>query len=272
MSRIIRLTPQINYSSPQAAGLVAAWPMNDGSGGYARDPVAGYSGTLSGATWDRGIVNNCLRFSGTAGVKVLSLTDTSATKNITLSAWIKPTNNTQSSTILGFARGDAYWKQYGRALIYESGSVYAFGTNNSNRTPYGATLPNYLDWHHVVGVLSAAGALYIDGVLVATGNGDSGWVYNLAIGAALGASTTIYKPFAGYIADARIYSRALNACDIQAMYLRPWELYAPPRGFSNLLAGVSSYTNIWCSGHRAQQLWVGGHRVQQVWYSGVRLM
>ena len=79
-----------------ADGLIAHWPLDDGEGLTAVDPVGGNDGTfVNGPIWVAGQVDGALEFDGTNDVVItpLNIDQSGSSTGITFSAWVYPTSS-----------------------------------------------------------------------------------------------------------------------------------------------------------------------------------
>lgn len=210
------LSTQVNI------GLVARWPLDDGSGVTAADSVGTDAGTLVGeVSWTTGIANGALNFHGggaaTARVSIPNeaAIDFTATQSFTLTAWVQAANTAgKYSEIISKSRGASPW--------------YELGINPSNnwvfRGPFSSVEGTAVTpgWHHLAAVQDGTAGtrtLYADGVPVGTGaaqaaNGTGELVFAEADG--------VTENFSGVIDDVRIYNRALAAAEVATLAQTTW--------------------------------------------------
>ncbi len=117
-----------------------------------------------------------------------------------------------SQNILGYAN---VWStslaDYGRGVGIEGGQLMAWGASAQNGKKITATLPT-LNKHVVIGVRFAVdGALFVDGVKVASGDLSHSWGYNLSLGVALGLAENLeLARLTGTIGPRAWWRRALS--------------------------------------------------------------
>jgi len=201
-------------------GLVGWWPFN----GNANDASGnGYNGTVNGATLttDRfGVANKAYSFNGSTNYITLNSTgNLDFTQGITFSAWIQPTELRMASIVdkmygcptIGFRlnlrdNGDI-WTEHG---CYGGGLSSAFAPSS-----YSANSLKF-----IVGTLDPQGGnkLYIDGVLVSTATPVQIINNSKTIEVGRVFSPVAYEFFKGKIDDVGIWTRALSACEINALY------------------------------------------------------
>jgi hypothetical protein len=201
-------------------GLVGYWSFNEGTSTIAHDFSGhGNNGTLSGSTlptWTSGKLGNALNFTGSNYVQMASPLGIS-NNSFTFSEWIKTTStNGQMYTIGNAGGGNGYRFGLGAGMVaFLIGNASGYTENTC-----GTATANDGRWHLVSGVFDRTNLVfrcYIDGLQVGT----------VAIGGSFsGMNDTpgaIGKPvcctaFVGSLDDVRIYSRALGATEIAALY------------------------------------------------------
>ncbi len=221
-------------------GLIGYWPMNEGSGTQAGDSsgnkVTGTFGTVGAhATWVPGRFGSAVRFNPTDG-QYISMGDQNrmdGLTRITVSAWVRSTDNTQNtadevhfvtksdcSGIAGdgpFELAKPQFVTYADFTVYSSGTFFSASGGSSVGTP-----ANVDDgqWHLITGTYDGSAVnVYVDGKLEKT----------QTIGSITLSSTAKVFQFSGCtgdgsfgwfgdIDDVRVYSRALTASQIAALY------------------------------------------------------
>ncbi len=251
---------EVNTGASQAqgtgrldSGLAGYWKMDDGSGTSATDSSTNANtGTLTnGPTWTTGQIGGAVDFDGTNDY--LTVPDSSAldmTSDVTVSAWFKADTWPSGYAAIANKNGNYilrkeitpndnlvfYWWD-GSRLRYAQSSM---GSINSISTGV---------WHHIaaVAVGNAASAIYIDGVLFGSGNGDAGAASRtltnpLEIGGDSGAGSQ----FDGKIDEVRIYNRALSADEVAQLYR-----LTSPTGVDTTLKGYWTFNGKDISGTTA---------------------
>ena len=181
------LTTQ-SYAKIDPKTIVGMWLFDEGNGKIAKDLSGnGNDGTLEGPNWVDGKFGKALEFSG-AGDYVNTgndpITDTNATKILSISAWVKRTTKT-SKVLVAIRRTPG-------GYILGVG-VLGATTNQIKMTKFAIVdiylgdFPQDTDWHHIVGVWDEKGQIvYIDGVVngnsADTANFSSASTGNLLIG------------------------------------------------------------------------------------------
>ncbi len=217
----------------QAAGLIAHWTFDEGSGTTALDSSSNNNaGTIVGAVYVAGQSNGALSFGGvnqyvfasdaqSGGVTGAGLD--MGTRDWTVAAWVNTTSSGMIVTKMGFVGGanpDGWGMSVSAngtlgAVLHKSGvgAVNIFAGD-------GMTVNNG-QWHHIAAVFNRAGNMirYVDGAPTGTQNslaflnGQSlDNTKQLRIGARDQAGDEIF--FNGRIDDARVYARALSGEEI----------------------------------------------------------
>jgi len=207
-----------------SGGITHRWPLTNNS-----DAIGGKPLSLSsqGATFTtdatRGTV---LSTDGTAGYATTSGPVLNTTNSYTVSAWVKLNNTNGFATIVsqGDANAASFYLQYSH-----SDNAWSFVSPSQNSTTpssfpraFANTPPTLNAWTHLTGVFDSGNdsmSLYVNGAIVATATNPSPWASSgqLAIG---GVKLTggAGDFFPGEISDVQLYSRALTASEISAVY------------------------------------------------------
>lgn len=209
-------------------GLVGWWKFN----GNASD-VSGNdnNGTVNGATptiGQNGQANNAYSFNGTSAyIDNGTGTSLSINDNLTLSAWIRPTNyhtvGYYSLKNIILARGPATTYNYALQATDDTTISFIKRTGSEGLQFYHFnSLSNLTNtWTHVVMTVQGTTAtLYINGSLssskvvgpISAVAGD-----RLYIG---GAGATLETLFSGSIDDVRIYNRIISPTEVQTLFSR----------------------------------------------------
>ncbi len=236
--------------------IVGSWDFNEGSGHVATDTSGnGHDGEISSAVYVSPGFNgtgSALYFSGTSYVEGIG-TPTGDNLGLTISAWIKPTTNTNTRTI--FVSGTASCRTIGMGITSTHISVSnnnqqqfmddpgpggglgdeAFDSSKSpllaasdmykvNAQTNPAVIPNNV-WTNVVTTFTPEGAVktYANGKLIGAATGfattNCGGGNQWSIGAvALGAGTSDF--FEGAIDDVIVYESSLTVAEVEALYAR----------------------------------------------------
>ncbi|HEY4415161.1 MAG TPA: LamG-like jellyroll fold domain-containing protein [Verrucomicrobiae bacterium] len=154
------------------------WPLDDGAGIVAADiSGSGNNGAVNGGTaWSsNGHVAGCLNFNGANGYVRIS---NPVSTDFSISMWVKTAQTGGSGQWyngMGLVDGDVSFSvnDFGTALV---GNKFAFGTGNPDTTIFSTTPINDGAWHQCVATRQQDGgalSLYVDGVLQATGAGNT---------------------------------------------------------------------------------------------------
>lgn len=224
----------LNEDHPLARGLLAWWltlPQLGMGGDVLRDLSARYHGTFTNiaqpATATSGW-NRTTRYGGFGQIFFDGLNDYVALGTtldvssvpFTLAGWIYPASNYNSDYRGVLTKGNSWvatdmrfaWTSLtgtGAVRLAQEGSDITFSYN-----------PPLTTWTHIALVAASGGtSLYVNGILQ-----ESLGVFTLGTGGATNAtigftSNGIEDPFSGAIDDVRIYTRALTAPTVLALYL-----------------------------------------------------
>lgn len=146
-------------------------------------------------------------------------------RQMSLSVWVYPTAVSGTRRIITKAVGTLNnQNEYDLRLSGSSVVFYFFSGATAYSVTGGSISVNKL--YHLCGTLGASGAmkLYINGVLVATGDTPAGNSNNLNGDFATGA---VASNFTGYVGDVRLYNRGLSAHEVWKLYdpATRWDLY-----------------------------------------------
>jgi len=203
---------RLSCAADITSDLVGHWKLGDGSGSYAVDATGnGLTGTLTGTEqWATGKIGGAFDFNqashfslGTSDV--LNLTTTG-----TVAAWINPDDPGEGNGGRIFARHFSFYHTGDNG----TGARIAFGSSPSiNRVDYGV-------WSHVAVTWSGTAVkFYINGTLDVTRSGTAP-TSSPGTTATLGDLSGGGRAYDGRIDDVRVYSRALSADDIHALYVQ----------------------------------------------------
>lgn len=200
-------------------GLVGYWSFEDATGTKATDFTGrGFTGTfVDSPTWVNGKRGKALSFDGSNDwIRVTNFTPTlNGSVDFTISSWIKTSSGTCQGVIAQRGTGTGL-----------NGPVAGLNTNGKQRmwdtdtwTPDSTNAVTYGEWNHVVWSKSGATTTYyLNGVsngAVAVDTTDWGPSTDVSIGAWDEGSAC---PFSGQIDEVRIYSSALSATEVLALY------------------------------------------------------
>ncbi|MBM2817582.1 MAG: hypothetical protein HW401_172, partial [Parcubacteria group bacterium] len=231
---IIFLFPFSSASADISTGLTAHYKLDETSGTTVADSSGnGKNGTITGATWTTGKLNNALSFNGTSNYASVPRMNYD---EITVSAWFyKTANDTLSNAdvIWGgwrWATDTQLQEGFDLRFFGAGATQLAFivvttdGVTKIQKSSY-HTFTNTLDgWHHAVGTYNKTTGeqkLYVDGVLRDT---DLHVISNTIVPLAnytdmrIGYSRVNNGYFPGLLDEVRVYSRALSSADITELY------------------------------------------------------
>jgi hypothetical protein len=211
--------PDINTS------LIAYWTFNEGSGTTAADSSGnGNTGTLNGATWSAGIINFAVALDGVSNFVSAAHASALNAYPLTVSGWVRTSATTGTRGIVNkYVPGSSN----GYRVFMSDGSLCAeYLRDGTSFVSDGTSCPlaasGYADgqWHLVTFTVDATGGrLYVDGVqrtsLGWTGtSGGPTTTQQITIGDDGGSGGF----FAGTVDDLKIYTRALSAAEVSAVY------------------------------------------------------
>ena len=264
----VNATPLPPAPGSYAAAVVARnplayWPLAETNGPVAYDVVGGYNGTYVGGVTlaQPGVTNvgfvpagTAALLDGTSGYVKVPNGPFNITNAITTMAWVKVPSISHFSGILG--HGDSSW----RMTVNGSGNPGAANGGSGDATSPTSIVGN--GWHMVAytytGVPNVAnnGALYVDGVLKANNTVpvNTGNLLDVYIGGAPDYGTGRLLP--GSIAHASIFTNALSAAQVLALYNTT--LVAPAATLRITPAGSGNLSVIWWQGILEQASNVAG--------------
>ena len=213
-------------SFTEAAELVAHWPMDDVKDSTLADASGkGHDGALFGngvPTVVKGIAGKALEFKPEAegGFTVAGSEALNLPEGLTVMAWIKPVERTQTGEILcmkGDKSGDPPWRGW-RFRFFWTRVMFEFGTTDGREcradSPEWSVPAGY--WSHVAATYDGkAIRIYVNAVLVAeqTVEGTLAPVQRPAILANYIGRKNAY-PFQGAIDDVKVFAGPLSQDEI----------------------------------------------------------
>lgn len=196
--------------------LFGHWGMDEGSGltivdlsGNAR------TGTGVGTTYAQGIVNQGLSFNGTDYVSIAGAASL-PTAAITVSVWVKATAPGDSYRIFWHA-----WAAAGDWILYSDATNWIWGVRDGTNTQQlvASAHGGSTTWHHLVGTYDGSTSrFYVDGVEVGTA---LAFAVALNTGGTFRLSHDAFNTFQGTMDEAAIYTSALSANQVKALYTNP---------------------------------------------------
>jgi hypothetical protein len=224
-SATVTLTPPATSTAPPGAAGYWSFDAADISGSQAFDRSGnGLTGTISNASPDSGHLNGALRFTGASSyVAVPDNAGLRLAHDVTLTAWIKTTNNSQTQDFV--SKYDFTGAESGyilQALPTGVLNLHVGGDNlaSASRDAHDTRAINDGQWHHVAVVIAVGQnvSFCVDGALSSTQplvTAASGNVTPLYLGTFPGTYNGL--PFTGSLDEVRVYGRALSATDVAAL-------------------------------------------------------
>lgn len=235
----VLILPDTSYGEIED-GLISAWPLDEGAGLNAEDPIGGNNGDIrGGAAWVTGKFGTALSFDGADyGVDGSLLTDyvdcgsdaSLQPSIVSVSAWVKLDVYPYYGQIAGFAHdessdesgysiladdeytagGDAF-----TAWISGSDEVGSYmGTTDVPAAP--------IDWTHVAMTYDGTTTkLYVNGVEKVSSTSESGdisYTHVTTFKIGLYQASGWWLPYAGLIDDVGIWDRALTQDEVSWLY------------------------------------------------------
>lgn len=249
MALIIMFPPHAAQAQDITTSLTAHWTLDETSGNSITDSAGSNTGTWTDGTGNNvaeetttSALGNALNFDGTNDkITIADSATFSFTGDFTISAWVKHSGAAETSS------GGEGWRIISQQpissgshfllrILDSSGGTnglaqFSFNTGSGIHTVNSTTNVKDGNWHLITGMRQGSDILmYIDDALENTVSGVETGTYNIS------APTYIssYKGgpeeyFSGYIDDIKIYSRALSAADVAALYEASFNC-APPAG------------------------------------------
>lgn len=214
---------QVNalYVSSQQPGtgnedLLSFWDLNENQGSRVMDNIGTNHGTLTDATWAKGMSGSCLNFNGTtAVVTVPSSPSLNITETLTMMAWVKTSAN---ATAKIFQKGD--WDGFGIGQDKWKGWTAHIRTddNVTHSIYWKGGLPVFNQWYHVaMSYDGAALRLYVNGQLQES-TPVSGKLKLTERPVSIGSDNGVQKFYAGSIDEVKLFGKALNQLEIQTNF------------------------------------------------------
>lgn len=198
------------------SGLIGKWQFNTGSGSVAYDNAGNNDGTISGATWCSGRIENALEFDGNNDyVQVPEDPIFDIQDSITFMAWVKPK---KFKTAKIAEKGD--WDGYGIYLDKWKGwkASVKFEDNSSQSLKWGEGRPSLYQWYHIAMTYDNIQLkLYVNGELKDSED-VSGNLKNNSRDIDFGSDGGAQKFFKGIIDEIYLYDRALSITEIEDYY------------------------------------------------------
>jgi Concanavalin A-like lectin/glucanases superfamily len=216
--------------------LVAYWAFDEDAGIRALDTSGhGHDGLLNaGAYRAKGLFGNAIVFDRDAGGKVAAKIPGFGTSDVTMTAWVKSTDNvSQESSLYGSGFDNAYL-----FLFFNKGYPYVGAQTESAYWDTSAVTKPFVgddNWHHLALVRDRGRSemrVFVDGVLESIAGpawkdagpdatdsfGNPGIESEFFVGS-MGANPIL--EFGGTIDEVRVYARALADSEVAALAKRP---------------------------------------------------
>jgi len=216
---------------PLPQGLVSWWKAENN----ALDQIGSNSGTLqNGATFAAAQLGQSFSFDGVNGyVRIPRSTSLIPSNQLTIEFWMRASANNSMTSLQGLVTSDFYGISISPGVQSRFGVDFFISTNNggffsqvSTANGGGAVVTSNA-WHHIAGIYDGSKIqLYIDGIAWGNSVSVSGAISPmpsngfLSIGSESGRTTCPFcnRFFNGAIDEVGIYTRALSAGEIAAIY------------------------------------------------------
>lgn len=209
-------------AATEASSLIAHWKMDQTSGSTILDSSTDNNNGLSypnntatiqgSPTWVTGVRSNAISLNGTTDYAVgLNSTNLDVQNQITLAAWIKPSQSGTQRIIHKVNSGDGF-------SLFLSGLGYVsvrFNNDDNLRVNSSANYPTSgTEWMHVAATYDGATIkLYTNGTNV-NSKASTFFIERADKAVSIGATSTGTDRFKGALDDLRIYNRALSAEEV----------------------------------------------------------
>lgn len=233
---------QLAQVAAPTSGLVGHWKFNETSGTTAADSSGnGNTGTVSGATWTTGKVNNGLQFNGTsATVRANHSSSIGLTGNMTLSTWIK--RSALSGTQILITKGDCVNNWLYQLFLNDANRLQFYTDGGGNSISSGSVTDTA--WHHVAATKNGTAInFYIDGASAGSATHGASAVISNGDILSFGSCGGIAEYFSGALDEVRIYNRALSSSEISDIFNDTGTTPPPPPPPPTLTApSISSFS------------------------------
>ncbi|MGJ8677950.1 MAG: LamG domain-containing protein [Akkermansiaceae bacterium] len=231
----------IDYVTLRPTGLIAHWELDDATGALVNDSTGnGFHGTASNATWVQGQVGGALELADSS-VTIPAETFDSIDQEVTIAFWSKGVTNTPNNSIL-YAENSQGNRVFNIHLPWGNLNTVFWdaGNPNYNRIQKSASAAevegSWSHWTFTKDASSGVMNIYRNGELWATGDGNTEPMDDI-VAASFGSNTDGGSPYEGQIDDVRLYSIALEASEISALFssfdLNGYEVWKAALGVSD---------------------------------------
>lgn len=235
----------VNVNNPvAAAGLVAAFSFNEGTGTTAADASGlGNTATLSNTVWSTsGKYGGALSFNGTnSWVTVNDSPSLDLTSGMTLEAWVDPTAlSSWRAVVLKERPNGLSYSLYATDPNHSPSAASAFiNTGGSDVEAWGTAALPLNTWTHVAATYDGSALrMYVNGVLVRTTAASGNMV--VSNGALrIGGDSIWGEYFQGLIDEVRVYNQPLSQAQIQTDMNTPLSV-----GAAALLAAATTTSTL----------------------------
>jgi hypothetical protein len=220
------------------------WGFDDGSGTIARGALDQAHGTVNGgAVWTSGPVGGALQLDGVNDYVSTNFAQNLA--NWSVSLWVRSPAAPSSAPTSGPVQREANFQlnwNHGEAQFRGAAAMRAGGRWYA--ASFGPLVAN--TWYYLTATYDGDTLrTYRDGVLITANTAPTGAPDAEAVPLTLGKYPTRERYFAGTLDDLRIYNRALNISEINALMAQGLDA-TPPSAPSGLITGVTGQTvNLW---------------------------
>jgi len=215
------------YALPSDEHLVGYWAFDDGSGSVAVDgsPSGSNDGTLvnmEDADWVDGVVGKCLEFDGVD--EYVNCGDDSifdfTSEDFSVAFWMKRNGDSTSPTRMIHretynAGGWQITHNTNNSIVFRTDFIGSWDITTSTAVITGTT-----DWYFITVVRSGTSVkIYSDAIDITSSAGVHVDPITTTLDLTIGG--TAARRFNGLIDEVRIYSTALTASEVKALYLYP---------------------------------------------------
>ena len=212
--------------------LTGWWKLDETSGTTAADSSGNsYDGTVTGASWtSSGYIDGGISFNGTSGQRVEVPTSAMSVSAGTISLWGKVSSATNVRYFFGHTSSSTSWADRIQLYMSNGDSQLDLGLGGSHTTATNIAALSTGTWYHIALTWHNGDySVYVDGVSKAsgtyTGLSTLGSVADIGNN---GSSSDRTEPFNGVIDDVRIYDKALDADEVNAIYEGVVEVASSP--------------------------------------------